>query len=127
MLATAMSLAGYIWVILNEWYIPAGTLPGICPFRSLTELPCPSCGSTHAVLKLLELRPVEAFYLNPLGFILLPVLLIIPLWLVYDALMRSSTFYTSYTAVETFIKQRPVSVVLALLVAINWLWNIYKY
>lgn len=44
----------------------AGRLPG-CLFRGLAGLPCPTCGTTRAVLALVRLEPVEAMTLNPLA------------------------------------------------------------
>ncbi|HYB53890.1 MAG TPA: DUF2752 domain-containing protein [Thermoanaerobaculia bacterium] len=37
-----------------------------CPFRSLTGLPCPTCGSTRALTALARLDPVAAWISNPL-------------------------------------------------------------
>jgi hypothetical protein len=43
-----------------------------CPFRSLTGLQCPGCGSTRAFHQLLHLHPIAAFKLNPLVMLTLP-------------------------------------------------------
>jgi hypothetical protein len=43
-----------------------------CPFRLLTGLQCPGCGSTRAFYQLLHLHPVAAFKLNPLMVLTLP-------------------------------------------------------
>lgn len=42
--------------------------PGLlaCPIKSHTGWPCPSCGTTRAMLALAELDPLAAFALNPL-------------------------------------------------------------
>jgi len=45
-----------------------------CPFRLLTGLQCPGCGSTRAVHQLLHGHPLVAFELNPLLMISLPFL-----------------------------------------------------
>lgn len=50
-------------------------LPG-CLFRRLTGLDCPGCGMTRAAAASLNGRWVEAFALNPLGMVLLPLAMI---------------------------------------------------
>ncbi len=44
-----------------------------CPFRVLTGLECPGCGTMRAGHALLRGRPIEAFRLNPL---LVPTVLV---------------------------------------------------
>ncbi|HZE67958.1 MAG TPA: DUF2752 domain-containing protein [Pyrinomonadaceae bacterium] len=45
-----------------------------CPFRTLTGLQCPGCGSTRALHQLLHGHPVAAFEFNPLLVLSLPFL-----------------------------------------------------
>ena len=45
-----------------------------CPFRALTGLYCPGCGSTHAMAALLAGRWSEAWHSNALAVILFPVI-----------------------------------------------------
>ncbi len=42
----------------------------LCPFRALTSIPCPTCGTTSMVWALLDGRPVDAFFCNPLMAVL---------------------------------------------------------
>src|SRR6185503_11263957 len=49
----------------NQWFPK-------CPFRLLTGLQCPGCGSTRAFYQLLHLHPIAAFKLNPLMVLTLP-------------------------------------------------------
>ena len=46
-----------------------------CMFRTLTGLACPGCGSTRALHQLLHGHVGNAFTLNPLLLIVLPILL----------------------------------------------------
>ena len=46
----------------------------VCPFRSLTGLYCPGCGSTHALAALLAGHWAEAWHYNPLAIVLAPVI-----------------------------------------------------
>jgi hypothetical protein len=45
-----------------------------CPFRTLTGLNCPGCGTTRGLHQLLHGHFVAAFELNPLMVLLLPIL-----------------------------------------------------
>ena len=47
----------------------------LCPFRLLTGLPCPGCGSTRALHQLLHGHFATAFMLNPLLLIAIPFLI----------------------------------------------------
>jgi hypothetical protein len=47
----------------------------ICPFRAMTGLSCPLCGSTRATVQLLTGHPAHAFKLNALYVALLPLAL----------------------------------------------------
>jgi hypothetical protein len=49
----------------NQWFPK-------CPFRLLTGMQCPGCGSTRALYQLLHLHPLAAFKLNPLMILTLP-------------------------------------------------------
>lgn len=49
----------------NQWFPK-------CPFRLVTGMQCPGCGSTRALYQLLHLHPIAAFKLNPLMVLTLP-------------------------------------------------------
>jgi hypothetical protein len=51
---------------------PANQFFPKCPFRLLTGMQCPGCGSTRAFYQLLHLHPIAAFKLNPLMVLTLP-------------------------------------------------------
>ncbi|MCG6963419.1 MAG: DUF2752 domain-containing protein [Acidobacteria bacterium] len=65
------------------WLVLAAFLPK-CAFRSLTGIPCPTCGSTHAALAALHGHPLQALTANPLvalaGAAFVLGGLIAPLW-----------------------------------------------
>lgn len=46
-----------------------------CPFLLVSGLYCPGCGSMRMLHHLTEGDVVDAFWMNPLGFLLLPALL----------------------------------------------------
>jgi hypothetical protein len=56
-----------------------------CPFRAITGLDCPGCGTGRALHRVLHGRIDEAFTLNPLATLLLPVLAVALLASVWTA------------------------------------------
>src|SRR6201993_3903996 len=74
-----LAIAATVWLglaagsLLLMFFNPesAGFFP-TCPFRALTGLQCPGCGSTRACYQLLHLHPVAAFKLNPLMVLTMP-------------------------------------------------------
>ncbi|TDU81208.1 uncharacterized protein DUF2752 [Prosthecobacter fusiformis] len=75
-------VAGLVTILVwGAWQLrehgPGGVpfLPG-CHFRRWTGLDCPGCGMTRATAASLNGRFLEAFALNPLGMILLPLALV---------------------------------------------------
>lgn len=63
-------IAGAVYVFVFE---PgrSGFFP-LCPFRLLTGLQCPGCGTTRALHELLHGHLLAAFMLNPLLLLALP-------------------------------------------------------
>ena len=47
--------------------------PSLCHFKSLTGVPCPTCGGTRAAFSLAHLHPLEALAYNPLLTVLMVV------------------------------------------------------
>ncbi len=63
----AAALASLSLLALPDRVLSAalGALPP-CPFRAVTSLPCPACGSGRSLLALARLHLAEAFAMNPL-------------------------------------------------------------
>lgn len=78
-LAASSILLRPLWLVLPP-YLPK------CAFRSLTGIPCPTCGSTHAALAALHGHPLQALAANPLvalaGGVFVVGGLVAPLWAV---------------------------------------------
>lgn len=120
--------AGYTWLFLETASPFAGSAgtPDLCIFRNITGMPCPSCGSTRSVMCLLHGDPVGAININPLGIPVALILVITPVWLLFDLLLRKRSFYNFYCHAEAIIRRPPVAFTLATLVVANWIWNITK-
>lgn len=125
-LLATLCVAGYIWLLL-DWVYPNATGGyGVCMFRNITGIPCPACGSTRAVKAIISGMPGTAFHINPLGFVVLAALIILPILLVRDLLLRTNTIYTLYNKMETIFRRPLVATAGALLLLANWIWNIQK-
>jgi len=119
--------AGYIWLFYNINAV-SNTNSGIeiCPFKRVTTLPCPSCGSTRSVIALISGDLQKALLINPLGFLIAVVLLVLPFWLLYDLILKKDTFLKFYKDAERFLRRPKIAFLFVSLVLINWIWNIIK-
>ncbi len=68
----------------------------------------------------------EGLYTNPLGVVALVWLIITTLWLLYDALVWRNTLQQAYNRAGRILQKRYVWIPLAVLIALNWVWNIQK-
>lgn len=74
LLAAACIVAGALLLILFLFNPINASFYPPCPLRLATKLYCPGCGSLRATHALLHGRIGEAFSLNPLWVLLIPVL-----------------------------------------------------
>jgi hypothetical protein len=117
-------VAGYLWL-----YHAASTPESdttVCLFKNITTLPCPSCGATRSVICVLNGNIEEALFINPLGILILLIMVVSPFWIVFDLLTGRITLYHFYCKIEQFLRKPIVAVPLIVLVIVNWLWNISK-
>lgn len=98
----------------------------VCIFKHATSIPCPSCGATRSIVSLLEGDFSSALFWNPLGILVLLIMIIAPLWILFDLTKRSDTFYKFYIKTEKIFQQKRIAFPAILLVMGNWIWNIYK-
>jgi len=64
---------------------------------------------------------------NPIGFILGLGMFVVPVWILADLLNKKESFYTFYRRFEALLREKWVAIPVILLIACNWIWNIYKY
>jgi Protein of unknown function (DUF2752) len=120
-------LLGYGWLYLNTQHKPNhGDELVVCPIKNSFHIPCPSCGSTRSVISLLNGDIGNAIYINPLGILLALMLFLLPIWIVMDILTKSKTLFIFFLKMEYYIKKPQFAVPLAILVLVNWVWNIRK-
>lgn len=119
--------AGYVWLyfsLQNE--LIAQKSVEVCFIKHITHVPCPSCGSTRSIMSLIRGEFMGALNMNPLGYLVALIMLIAPIWIMLDGVMKSNTLYNFYLKAEFHLKKPKFFIPLILLVIINWIWNINK-
>lgn len=118
---------GYIWLYFNTSVLgPKNKTFNVCLIKHLTNIPCPSCGSTRSVISLVKGNFVQAFKINPLGYIITIIMLLAPLWIIFDFLTKRQTLFSFFKKLELYIQRPRYAVPLIFLVIFNWIWNIAK-
>lgn len=120
-------LVGYIWlyfsIIKN---ITEKKSVEVCLIKHLTNIPCPSCGTSRSVILLTKGDFIGALNFNPIGYLVAIIMLIAPIWIIADTIKRTKTLFDFYLKIETYLKRPKIAIPLILLVIINWIWNITK-
>jgi hypothetical protein len=121
-------LAGYVWLYFNLTENLTGNTNeiGVCLIKHVTNIPCPSCGSTRSVLSLFHGNLKQAIYWNPIGILLVLIMIIVPIWIIYDYFTNKETLLKAYLKTETILKNKKIALPLIMMVMINWIWNIIK-
>jgi len=120
-------IAGNIWLYYNiTQNVAENKSLSVCLIKHLTNIPCPSCGSTRAIVSLVKGNVIEALKINPFGFLVAAIMFIAPFWIVIDIATRSNTLFSFYLKTETHLKKPKFAIPLILLVTANWIWNISK-
>lgn len=119
-------LAGHVYLI---YYLMQGELwlgGSICPLKLSTGLPCPSCGSTRAVLALLSGHLKEAFIINPMGILTYFLGCLAALTILSDWLTGRSVLFQKFQWAERKLLVKPYAYFFIVLIMMNWIWNITK-
>lgn len=120
-------LAGYSWLYFSiATNITEAKSVEVCLIKHATSIPCPSCGSTRSIISLTKGNFVEAFDINPMGYLVAFIMLIAPVWIITDMIMKNNSFFNCYQKMETCLKRSTYAIPLIVLVMINWIWNITK-
>lgn len=123
-----LSFIGYSWLLFNIYWDNKGNTSGfnVCLIKSTTGVPCPSCGSTRALMALGQGKLREAILINPLALLLATMMITIPVWIIYDLLNNKNSFYLFYSKAELFLRKKWMATTAICLIFLNWIWNIYK-
>ncbi|OFX83129.1 MAG: hypothetical protein A2W99_13155 [Bacteroidetes bacterium GWF2_33_16] len=124
---TGLCIAGYIWLFYNILNISdEGEVFNVCIIKHVANIPCPSCGSTRSIVSLLKGNIAEALYWNPLGLVIVLIMIGLPIWIIYDLIRNDDSLIRFYNSFETTLKKPKVASAGIVLILINWIWNILK-
>lgn len=120
--------AGYGWLYfsLQHQHEIQNNEFSVCLVKNVTNIPCPSCGTTRAVMEISKGEISKSILFNPFGIIVALIMLICPIWITYDYLSKKDSFYQFYTKSEAILRRKKVYIPLLILVLLNWIWNITK-
>jgi hypothetical protein len=98
--------------------------PGIqlprCAFKTITGLPCPTCGVTRTVIALSRGDVDRALFLNPLAAIAGGLALVYLLYAAAVLALRLPRFRPTVSALDA----RRVRIAAVAVLAVNWIWLI---
>ena len=119
-------MIGYVWLFFHLLADYQKTGYNVCLFKYVIGIPCPSCGSTASVIAILHGKFFMALSLNPLGFVIFSVIVVSPIWIIFDLIAKKDSFAKVYQRMESFF-QRPIIYIPAILIIlIIWIFNILK-
>lgn len=118
-------LVGILYLFYQYHAVESGKIT-ICFIKNTTGFPCPSCGTTRAVLEILKGNILNSIWINPFGIIICAILMVSPFWIVWDKLFQQQSLFLFYRRTEQFLRNPFVYIPLLLLVVLNWVWNILK-
>jgi hypothetical protein len=126
-LVLCLSLAGYSWLFWNirQFSTNEGAI-GACMFRNVTGIPCPSCGTTHSVISIINGHFMDAAAENPLGFLVALMLILFPGWIIFDLITRKKSFFVFYLKMETILRRKWIAYPAIIFILINWIVNIQR-
>jgi hypothetical protein len=120
-------LIGYVWLTYHFLVVHNNfNHKGVCFFKNVTNIPCPSCGATRSVLKIIQGDFYQASLINPLGILIALLLIIIPIWVTIDLITKRLSMLNFWYYIEKKLKNPLMVTLVIVMVGINWIWNIYK-
>jgi TctA family transporter len=111
----------YVYLIVSKLPSPDNHF-SICIFKNLTGYPCAACGTTRGLKYLVRGDFYEALMMNPLSYFSVIVSVMLVFWIIVDLIKKQETLFS-------FIDRKipvPIVLLVIILTALNWYWNIVK-
>ncbi len=120
-LALFLGLAGQFWIVYSWFrFEKQEEAFNTCIFRRVTSVPCPSCGTVHSIVAILHGNFIQALRENPLGYAVLLLVVIAPLWIIADLLTSREGFYRYYLGAERVLQRKRIFIPLILIIMAFW-------
>ena len=118
-------ITGFSYLYFNTYRSNTSSL-NLCMVKNITGYPCPSCGTTRAIQLLIKNNWMASLQMNPFGILVAILMVVLPSWIVFDAITKKETFFKSYKKAEAVIRTKWLAIFLIVLVLLNWIWNLKK-
>ena len=122
----ALCTVGYGWLAFHQLSDVSDSGMRFCFLKTVTGFPCPACGTTRAVDALLQGQVLEAIQWNPFGLPVAIIMIVAPLWIARDYLVKADSFFRFYQKGESKLSKAGIALPLIAMVLANWIWNYYK-
>ncbi len=116
----------WLWIQNSQNVLTRAGETGTCLIKTITGVPCPSCGTTRSVVELLDGQFISSLQWNPMGIMVFLIMVISPLWIIADMIFKKESFLRFYSRTEYHLKSKWIAIPAIGLVIINWIWNICK-
>ncbi|MEY2629486.1 MAG: hypothetical protein RLZZ469_381 [Bacteroidota bacterium] len=116
---------GFVYLFFSTYYLQQSDTT-LCWFKNVTGYNCPSCGTTRAVLSLFKANLLQSVQFNPLGLIVLLIMIIAPVWIAVDLLTRQDTLFQKYKQTEVFLRKPLVASFFIVMILLLWYWTLTK-
>lgn len=127
LLLTILCSIGYFWLFFELFFSDyLDSAPTVCFFKNITGVACPSCGITRGVLAIVKGAYYDAWLWNPLSFVVIIALGILPFWILIDYWQGKQTLLIFWKKTEDVLTKKWVALISILILVTIWVWNIKK-
>lgn len=120
-LCVAGCLGGWTWIGMTISQSGQEIWKG-CLMKQFFHIPCPACGVTRAIVALLDGHIQEAMIWNPLGIVLLMLLVLLTVGLPYDWFCHRQSLYSLFLWVDACLHRKVVFILFVGAMLLNWWW-----